>query len=175
MRWTRPAYPRCRNLWSASGFNTTSTPPKWRVILYQRKTGEPVYCPLPPHVAGLLNTVPASQKGNTNERYFFWTGNGSAKTIVSNWQRTYKKVFALAGLASEMRCYPHMLRDTFAVEAILSGMGIDKVQMILGHSSIKVTEKHSSVLSLRSPGIARCRRGAKLASSGRRRLFRQGG
>lgn len=115
---------------------------KWRVILYQRKTGEPVYCPVPEHVASLLNAAPASQKGNANERYFFWTGSGSPKTVVSNWQRTYKKLFALAGLSTEMRCYPHMLRDTFAVEAILSGMGIDKVQMILGHSSIRVTEKH---------------------------------
>jgi integrase len=115
---------------------------KWRVILYQRKTGEPVYCPVPPHVAELVNTIPASQKGNTNERYFFWTGNGKPKTVVSNWQRTYKKLFELAGLAAEMHCHPHMLRDTFAVEAILSGMGIEKVQTILGHSSIKVTEKH---------------------------------
>jgi integrase len=115
---------------------------EWRVILYQRKTGDPVYCPVPPHVADQLNTMPASQKANTNERYFFWTGNGSPKTIVSNWQRTYKKLFALAGLSAEMRCFPHMLRDTFAVEAILSGMPIDVVSKILGHSSIKVTEKH---------------------------------
>ena len=115
---------------------------EWRVILYQRKTGEPVYCPVPPHVADLLNAVPASQKGNTNERYFFWTGNGAPKTIVSNWQRTYKKLFVLAGLSAEMRCYPHMLRDTFAVEAILSGMSVDIVSKILGHSSIRVTEKH---------------------------------
>lgn len=115
---------------------------EWRVILCQRKTGEPVYCPVPPHVAELMNTAPASQKGNNNERYFFWTGNGSPKTVVSNWQRTYKKLFALAGLSAEMRCLPHMLRDTFAVEAILSGMPIDVVSKILGHSSIKVTEKH---------------------------------
>jgi integrase len=115
---------------------------KWRVILYQRKTGEPVYCPVPPHVAELLNSIPASQKGNTNARYFFWTGNGNPKTVVSNWQRTYQKLFALAGLSAEMRCHPHMFRDTFAVEAILSGMPIDAVSKILGHSSIKVTEKH---------------------------------
>jgi integrase len=115
---------------------------RWRVILYQHKVGEPVCCPVPPHVAELLNNVPASQKGNTNERYFFWTGNGNPKTVVSNWQRTYKKLFALAGLSAEMRCHPHMLRDTFAVEAILSGMPIHIVSQILGHSSVLVTEKH---------------------------------
>lgn len=46
----------------------------WSVIVYQKKTGDPVYCPIPPHVAEMLINVPASQKGNSNETYFFWTG-----------------------------------------------------------------------------------------------------
>jgi integrase len=37
-----------------------------------------------------------------------------------------------------------MLRDTFAVENLLTGMPIDQVSMLLGHSSVKVTEKHYS-------------------------------
>jgi hypothetical protein len=45
-----------------------------------------------------LVDVPASQKGNANERYFFWTGNGNPKTVVSNWQRSYGKLFKLAAL-----------------------------------------------------------------------------
>ncbi len=118
----------------------------WNVMLYQRKTGDPVYCPIPPHVADLMNTLPSSQKGNTNERYFFWTGAGLPKTIVSNWQRSYVKLFKLAGLkgadGAPKRCHPHMLRDTFAVESILADMPVQRVSEILGHSSIKVTEKH---------------------------------
>jgi integrase len=118
----------------------------WNVMVYQRKTGDPVYCPIPPHVADVLNTIPASQKGNANERYFFWTGEGLAKTITSNWQRSYKKLFSLVGLKNQdgtaKRCHPHMLRDTFAVEAILSEMPVQRVSEILGHSSIRVTEKH---------------------------------
>ena len=58
----------------------------------------PVYCPIPPHVKDVLVDVPASQKGNANERYFFWTGNGNPKTVVSNWQRSYGKLFKLAAL-----------------------------------------------------------------------------
>jgi hypothetical protein len=54
-------------------------------MVNQKKTGEPVYCPLPPHVAELLLTVRSSQKANANERYFFWTGTGFTKTITSNW------------------------------------------------------------------------------------------
>jgi integrase len=118
----------------------------WSVMVYQRKTGDPVYCPVPPHVAELLNTVPASQKGNANERYFLWTGQGLPKTVVANWQRSYRKLFKLAKLKEPgedkaKRCHPHMFRDTFAIESLLSGMRIEEVQTILGHSSIKVTEK----------------------------------
>jgi integrase/recombinase XerD len=118
----------------------------WSVMVYQRKTGDPVYCPIPPHVAEILQDVPASQKGNTNERYFFWTGEGLAKTITSNWQRSYGKLFKLAALrdadGTPKRCHPHMFRDTFAVESLLSGMRLEEVSTILGHSSVRITEKH---------------------------------
>jgi integrase len=40
------------------------------------------------------------------------------------------------------RCHPHMFRDTFAVELLLSGVPIDQVSLLLGHSSVKITEKH---------------------------------
>lgn len=118
----------------------------WSVIVYQKKTGDPVYCPIQPHVAEMLINVPASQKGNSNETYFFWTGAGKPKTIVSNWQRSYTKLFELAALkesdGAPKRSFPHMLRDSFAVEALLSGMRLEEVSTILGHSSVKVTEKH---------------------------------
>lgn len=35
-----------------------------------------------------------------------------------------------------------MFRDTFAVELLLAGVPIDQVSMLLGHRSIKMTEKH---------------------------------
>jgi integrase len=35
-----------------------------------------------------------------------------------------------------------MFRDTFAVELLLSGVPLDQVSILLGHSSVKITEKH---------------------------------
>jgi integrase len=145
MRWTglriRDAVTLERNRLSYDPENEM-----WNIMVYQKKTGDPVYCPIPPHVKDLLLDVPASQKGNTNERYFFWTGNGNPKTVVSNWQRSYGKLFKVAALKGAdgmaKRCHPHMLRDTFAVEALLSGMRLEEVSTILGHSSVRVTEKH---------------------------------
>lgn len=118
----------------------------WSVMVYQKKTGDPVYCPIPPDVAEALRSVPASQKGNTNEQYFFWTGSGLPKTVVSNWQRSYGKLFKLVGLkepgGQAKRCHAHMFRDTFAVESLLAGMRLEEVSTILGHSSVRITEKH---------------------------------
>jgi integrase/recombinase XerD len=116
------------------------------IIVHRKKTGEPVYCPVPPHVTQMLATLPASQKGNTNGTYFFWTGNGTSKTITTNWQRSYGKLFKLAAIkeadGTPKRCHPHMFRDTFAVESLLAGMKPIEVSLILGHSSVTITEKH---------------------------------
>lgn len=94
----------------------------------------------------MLLNVPASQKGNTNATYFFWTGEGLDKTITSNWQRSHVKLFKLASLKEPdgrpKRCHPHMFRDSFAVESLLSGMRLEEVSTILGHSSVKITERH---------------------------------
>jgi integrase len=117
----------------------------WSIILVQKKTGVEVYCPIPPHVAEMLRKVPASQKGNTNDTWFFWTGNGKRKTIVSNWERSYAKLFALVDIRDTnghaKRCHPHMFRDTFAIESLLSGVPLLEVSKLLGHTSIKTTEE----------------------------------
>lgn len=44
------------------------------LLLYQAKTGTPIYVPLPPHVVEALEDLPPSPK--PNPRYFFWSGNG---------------------------------------------------------------------------------------------------
>ena len=35
-----------------------------------------------------------------------------------------------------------MLRDTFAVEMLLAGVPLEQVSILLGHKSVKITEKH---------------------------------
>jgi integrase/recombinase XerD len=114
------------------------------LFLYRAKTGNPVFVPLPPDVAAELRNIPAGPK--QNPRYFFWTGNGKLRSAVGNWQRSFRRVFELAGLehqdGSQKRCHPHMLRDTFAVECLLAGLPLEQVSMLLAHRSVRVTEKH---------------------------------
>jgi site-specific recombinase XerD len=106
-----------------------------RIRLYMAKTGNPVFVLVPDFVSQRLHDLP-----NSNPKYFFWTGNGLLKTAVSDWQRTLRRLFDIADLGK--RCHPHMFRDTFAVQYLLDGVPIDQVSLLLGHSSIKITEKH---------------------------------
>ena len=108
-----------------------------KLLLRTEKTGTPVWCPIPPDVADQLRSVE-----NSNPDYFFWSGNGSADSVYSDYHRTFEKVFAEANLGK--RCHPHMFRDTFAVGLFLAGVPVEQVSKLLGHKSIRVTEKHYS-------------------------------
>ncbi len=114
-----------------------------KLFLYRAKTGVPVRVPLPTEVAQLLRSLPA-----TNPNFFFWTGKGDPETAKKGWQRAFRRLFRRAKIkkadGTPKRCHPHMFRDTFAVELLLSGVPIDQVSLLLGHSSVKVTEKHYS-------------------------------
>ena len=107
-----------------------------RLFLYTHKTDEPVYCKLPAFVVEALESLPKA-----SGRYWFWSGHGLLENNTETWRRKLNRVFALANVE---RAHPHRFRDTFAVELLLSGTPIHQVSVLLGHSSIKVTEKHYS-------------------------------
>jgi integrase/recombinase XerD len=112
-----------------------------RLLLYRHKTKVPVFVPLPGNLVGLLEGLP-----NSTPRYFFWSGNGDPHTAKKGWQRSLRRLFKTVSLKTEdgrpKRCHPHMFRDTFAVELLLAGVPLDQVSLLLGHSSVKITEKH---------------------------------
>lgn len=103
-----------------------------KVFLYTQKTGTPVWVPVPKKVTQALAAMPG-------EKYFFWSGNGKLKSAIEDWRRS---LMSLAKLAVVKDASFHRLRDTFAVELLLAGVPIEQVSILLGHSSIKVTEKH---------------------------------
>jgi integrase len=111
------------------------------LFLRRAKTGVPVFVPLPPVVVASLRTLPSA-----NPVYFFWSGNGDPRSAVQGYKRSFRKLFRIADIrnadGTPKPCRPHMFRDTFAVELLLAGVPIDQVSTLLGHRSIKVTEKH---------------------------------
>jgi integrase/recombinase XerD len=108
---------------------------KDRLRLYTAKTNVHIYCPLPPAVMNALKAIPRTG------RYFFWTGNGKVKSTVGNWQRALKRLFDLAEVPTG---HAHRFRDTFAVEALLAGIPLERVSILLGHQSVRITERHYS-------------------------------
>lgn len=108
------------------------------LFLYTQKTGVPVRIPLPPDCIAALGKM----KGNA--QYFFWTGEGLPKTRVGNFQVMLTKLFKKAGVVGG---HAHRLRDTFATGLLLAGVPMERVSVLLGHKSIRVTERHYSAWS----------------------------
>jgi integrase len=107
-----------------------------KLFLYNSKAGTPVYCPLPPFVIMALDAA-----RDPKQRFYFWTGSSKVKTITSDWQAKLKTLFEQAKVPSG---HAHRFRDTFATELLLAGVPLERVSILLGHSSIRITEHHYS-------------------------------
>ena len=104
-----------------------------KLFLRTAKTGTHVRLPLPPVCLEALAAIPA-----TNQ-YYFWSGHGSPKTRVSNFQYALKQIFKKAEI---VHGFAHRFRDTFAVELLLANVPIDRVAIMLGHQNVRVTQIH---------------------------------
>ena len=105
-----------------------------KLFLYTQKTGQHVYCPLPAFVVSELESLP-----KVSERYWFWTGEGSLETSRKKWSEALSDLFEDAEVKQG---HAHRFRDTFAVELLKVGTPIERVSIFLGHSSVRITEKH---------------------------------
>jgi integrase len=105
-----------------------------KLFLYTAKTGTLVWVPLPPLV---LDALAAFRPANNT--YFFWSGASSPDTIAKLWMRKLQWLFERTKIEG---AHSHRFRDTFAVEMLLSGVPIERVSVLLGHSSIRIIERH---------------------------------
>jgi integrase/recombinase XerD len=97
-----------------------------RLFLYTQQTGVPVNAILPDFV---LKALEASPKAN--EKYFFWSGAGS---IV-------RSVAGRHGCGDFFKS-PRSRAPCASFPLLLAGVPIERVSILLGHQSVRITEKH---------------------------------
>jgi integrase/recombinase XerD len=105
------------------------------LYLYTQKSGTHVYVPLPPSV---MNTIRGIKL--RHGKYLF-TGPESLRmeTVSDLWRRKLGHVFKTAKIPG---AHPHRFRHTFAVELLKKSVPMEEVSVLLGHSSVRITEKH---------------------------------
>jgi integrase len=105
-----------------------------KLLLFTAKTGTPVYVPLPDIVMRALTALDPTPSGR-----YFSTGAAKPQTARANWSRYLDTLFELAHVPQG---HSHRFRDTFAVSLLLNGVSLENVSRLLGHSSIRITERH---------------------------------
>lgn len=112
----------------------------YRIVTARQKTGTHVSVPVPLDVAQELLAV-----ANGNPEYIFWSGKGEEESITKNWAKYYiAPLFKVAKIQNDGHMMSHRLRDTFAVDLLEKGVPLEEVSKLLGHESIKTTERHYS-------------------------------
>jgi integrase/recombinase XerD len=107
-----------------------------RLFLYSQKTGVAVNAVLPTFVLDAFQAMP-----KVTEKHFFWNGIYKLEATVGSWRRRLASLFELAEVKNG---HPHRFRDSFAVSLLLNGVPIERVSVLLGHQSVRITEKHYS-------------------------------
>ena len=102
------------------------------LTLRRGKSGELVQVDLPELVVESLKGLPVEG------RHYFWTGKSAPVTVAKLWGKRLRSVAANAKVDNFRS---HRLRDTFAVGLLLGGVSMEDVSVLLGHSSIRTTER----------------------------------
>jgi integrase/recombinase XerD len=109
-----------------------------RLFLYTQKMGVPVHTVLPESVLSALETM-----RRVTAKHYFWSGESKGTSIAGMWEKRLKNLFDIAGVPKgQSNAVSHRFRDTFAVELLLAGVPIERVSVLLGHQSVRITEKH---------------------------------
>jgi len=99
-----------------------------KLFIYQAKTGQPVWVPLPPDLVqdlGKLTLVGG---------YYFAVESEKPESIAEYYRKKIHKI--------QDGFHAHRFRDTFAVNLLQAGVPLEEVSILLGHSSVKITEQH---------------------------------
>ncbi len=86
-----------------------------------------------------LKEVLNELRKNSDNEYLFCNIDG---TPIESVNRSFHTARKYSGIAY---CTFHCLRDTFATRAVMAGVDIVTVQELLGHKTIAMTKRHSTL------------------------------
>lgn len=108
-----------------------------KLFLRMAKTGVNIFVRLPDFVVEEMEDLP--KYGG----YFFWKREGESKvdTASSNARRALREIFKEAGVKDG---HPYRFRDNFSIGLLESGVPLETVAALLGHSDPRITARHYS-------------------------------
>jgi integrase/recombinase XerD len=111
----------------------------YRIVTARQKSGVHVSVPIPTAVAEEVLAA------CNHPVYLLWqnTKRGTGRQAGHSTSIAIGKIFTRAKIQSG-HMKSHRLRDTFAVDLLQKGVPLEEVSKLLGHESIKTTEKHYS-------------------------------
>ena len=109
--------------------------------VHRTKTDAEVFIPLPPAVAKMLRA-----HANDHPDYFFWNPERMKRSsLICQFGDWLRLVFDRAGVKhGQQEMLSHRLRHSFAVELLLAGVPIEQVGKLLGHKTVRTTERYYS-------------------------------
>jgi len=113
--------------------------------VHTQKTGSDVFIELPPEVVKALDSIPLK-----SNKHWFWSGTSgrdgeykkSQKSETKHWQMRILGLLREAGIELVAGSTAHRFRHTFAHAHLVKGGSMEDLSRLLGHASIKVTEKY---------------------------------
>jgi integrase/recombinase XerD len=107
-----------------------------RLRIRTEKTGVVVTLLLPTTTVQALKGLP-----HVGHELYFWRG-GDERQFATACDRARRVIARLGVIAGVEDAHPHRFRDTWAKTALLNSTPMRTVQLVLGHKSIRTTERH---------------------------------
>lgn len=108
------------------------------IYLRTLKSGKIVRLPAHPELKRALDMVPVPRGVQGEARFYFWSGNGTARAAVRDTTRTLTAVFRESEVPG---AHAHRFRHTMATELLEAGGTLEDVAEILGNSP-NIVRKH---------------------------------
>ena len=109
-----------------------------RILIRTLKTGQVVSLRVPMELQRALDELPIPRGTIGESKHFFWSGNGSTRSMIRDAERTMRSVYKASGVAG---AHNHRFRHTLASELLRAGWSHARVAKVLGNSA-RIVELH---------------------------------